>query len=86
MSGLFLSLLHLIKEILLAKNVDSAQTPHYRVSDLGLHCLPMTLLRIFWLECVNLFRGAIRMPERSQIAIRSRYKSMSVMHNHEDHG
>ena len=27
-------------------NVDPGQTPHYVASDLGLHCLPMTLLRI----------------------------------------
>ena len=30
--------------ILLANNVDPDQMPHYVASDLGLHCLPMTLL------------------------------------------
>ena len=29
---------------LLANNVDPDETPHYVMSDLGLHCLPMTLL------------------------------------------
>ena len=28
-----------------ANNVESDQTTHYVVSDLGLHCLPMTLYR-----------------------------------------
>ena len=27
--------------------------PHYVASDLGLHCLPMILLRVSWLEWVN---------------------------------
>ena len=31
-------------KILLANNVDPDQMPHYVASDLGLHCLPMTLL------------------------------------------
>ena len=30
-------------KILLANNVDSDQMLHYVASDLGLHCLPMTL-------------------------------------------
>ena len=34
-------------EILLANNVDPDQIPHDVGSDLGLHCLPMTLLRGF---------------------------------------
>ena len=33
-------------KIVLAINVDTDQTPHYVVSHLGLHCLPMTLLRV----------------------------------------
>ena len=33
-------------KILLANNVEPDQTPHYVASDLGLHCLPMTLLRV----------------------------------------
>ena len=33
-------------KILLAKTVDSDQIPHYVASDLGLHCLPMTLLQV----------------------------------------
>ena len=30
-------------KIKLTKSVDPDQTPHYVASDLGLHCLPMTL-------------------------------------------
>ena len=30
----------------LANTVDLDQTPHYVASDLGLHCLPITLLRV----------------------------------------
>ena len=30
-----------------ANNVDPYQTPHNVASDLGLHCLPMTLFRVF---------------------------------------
>ena len=33
-------------KILLANNVDHDQTQHYVASDLGLHCLPMTLLQV----------------------------------------
>ena len=32
------------EKILLANNVDPDQTPHYVASNLGLHCLPLTLL------------------------------------------
>ena len=31
---------------MLANNVDPGQMPHYGASDLGLHCLLMTLLRV----------------------------------------
>ena len=31
-------------KFLLANNVDPDQMPHHVASDLGLHCLPMTLL------------------------------------------
>ena len=31
---------------MLANNVDPDQTPHYVVSDMGPHCLSMTLLRV----------------------------------------
>ena len=30
---------------MLADNVDPDQAPHHVASDLGLHCLPMSLLR-----------------------------------------
>ena len=47
MSGLFFVafILYLMK-FLLANNVDPDQMPHYVASDLGLHCLPMTHLRV----------------------------------------
>ena len=32
-------------KVLLANNVDPHQMPHHVASDLGLHCLPMILLR-----------------------------------------
>ena len=38
-----LFLFYLLWKILLAKDVDPDQMPHYVASDLGLHCLPMTL-------------------------------------------
>ena len=47
--GSVLSLLFVILfliEILLANNVDPDQTPHYVASVQGLHCLPMTFLRV----------------------------------------
>ena len=45
--GSILSLLFYFSwKILLANNVDSDQAPHYVVFDLGLHSLPMTLLRL----------------------------------------
>ena len=33
-------------KILLIKRVDPDQTPHYVASNLGPHCLPMTILRV----------------------------------------
>ena len=41
-------------KILLANNVDPDQMPHYVVSDLGLHCLPMTLLQVSRSEWVKI--------------------------------
>ena len=32
--------------VFVTKNVEPDQTPHYVASDLGVHCLPMTLLRM----------------------------------------
>ena len=39
---------------LFANSGDPAQMPHYAASDLGLHCLPITLLRVSRLQWVNL--------------------------------
>ena len=39
---------------LFANRGDPDQTPHSAASDLGLHCLPVTLLRVFRLQWVNL--------------------------------
>ena len=46
MSGLFVAFILFLMEILLGNAVDPDQTPHYVVSDLSLHCLPMNLLRV----------------------------------------
>ena len=37
---------------MLANNVDPDQTPHYVASDLGLHNLPLTFLRVFQVRMV----------------------------------
>ena len=43
--GLFLVLLFIIKvHVLNANSEDIDQTPHSAASDLGLHCLPMSIL------------------------------------------
>ena len=42
----FVALILFLLENSGSKNVDPDQTPHDVASDLGLHCLPMTLLRI----------------------------------------
>ena len=39
---------------LFANNGVPDQTPHSAASDLGLHCLPITLLRVSRLQWVNL--------------------------------
>ena len=39
-------ILFLMENHVLSINVDPDQMPHYLASDLGLHCLPMTLLRV----------------------------------------
>ena len=52
-SGLFCSFYCFSWKILSANTVDPIQTPHYVASDLGLHCLPMTLLRVSWYEWDN---------------------------------
>ena len=38
---------------LFANSEDPDQTPHLAVSDLGLHCLPITLLGVSRLQWVN---------------------------------
>ena len=46
-SGKFLLLLcFIITPVFNAKSVDPDQTPHFAVSDLGLQCLPVTLLLV----------------------------------------
>ena len=52
-----LSLLFYFKwKILLANNEDPDQMPHDVVSDLSLHCLPMTSLRVsrYYFSCVEI--------------------------------
>ena len=43
-SGYFLTLPYLKKIVFNANSVDPDQTPRSAASDLGLHCLPMSLL------------------------------------------
>ena len=40
---------------LLANSEDPVQMWHSAVSDLGLHCLPVTLLGVSWLQWVKSF-------------------------------
>ena len=40
---------------LFANSEDPDQTPHSAASDLGLHCLPITLLGVSRLQWVNLY-------------------------------
>ena len=40
---------------LFANSGDPDQTPHFAASDLGLHCLPSTLLQVARLQWVNNF-------------------------------
>ena len=42
---------------LFANSGDPDQTPHSAASDLGLHCLPSTLLRVSRLQWVNVMNG-----------------------------
>ena len=44
--SILLLLLYFSWKILLANTVDPDLTPHYVASELGLHCLPMTLLPV----------------------------------------
>ena len=46
--SIVLLLFYFLWKILLANSVDPDQMPHYVASDLGLHCLPMTLLQVCW--------------------------------------
>ena len=46
LSGSFCSFILFFMEILLANNLDPDQMPHDVASDQGLHCLPLTLLRV----------------------------------------
>ena len=57
MSGYFFLLISCFVEIsiLNANSVDPDQMPHSAASDLGLHCLPMSLLWDARLKWVNLF-------------------------------
>ena len=40
-------------ELSFANNADAGQTPHSAASDLGLHCLPVTLLGVSRLQWVK---------------------------------
>ena len=55
---------------LFANSGDTNQMPHSAASDLGLHCLPISLLRVSRLQWVNmssdiwtlLLSGAMQLP------------------------
>ena len=51
--SILLLLFYFSWKMLLANTVDPDQMPHDVASDLGLHCLPMTLLRVSWQEWVK---------------------------------
>ena len=51
--SIFLLLFNFSMEIIIGNNVDPDQTPHHVAPDVGLLCLPMTLLRVSWLELVK---------------------------------
>ena len=52
-SSILSLLFYFCRKILFANNVDPDQMPHYVASDQGLHCLPMTLLRVSRLKWVK---------------------------------
>ena len=43
--------------VVFANREDPDQMPHSAASDLGLHCLPVTLLGVFRLQWVNASAG-----------------------------
>ena len=45
---------------LFANSGDPEQTPHSAASDLGLHCLPSTLLRVSRLQWVKMLKVEFR--------------------------
>ena len=51
--GSFCRFYSIFMENPISKNVDPNQMPHYVASDLGLHCLPMTLSQVSRSEWVN---------------------------------
>ena len=58
---------------MLANNVDPDQMPYYVASDLGLHCLPMTKVRIgkdIW-EQLYVFRPFLQRETTSVILFAS---------------
>ena len=46
---------------LFANSEDPDQMPHSAASDPGLHCLPITLLRVSRLQCVNFSASNLHM-------------------------
>ena len=58
------------KAKLFANSGDPDQTPHSAASDLGLHCLPFTLLRVSRLQRVNPCRPIQKPLQTVQIQMR----------------
>ena len=73
--SILLLLFYFLMEILLLNNVDSDQTPHNLASKLGLHCLPMPLLRVssglgsnyFLFFCLSRFWKGIVLESKQKI-------------------
>ena len=64
-----------------AKGGDPDQTPHSVASDLGLHCLPMSLkkdARHIWVK-MHLFGYLIRVPEIWEVACWNNIPSESAL-------
>ena len=70
---------------LFADSGDPDQTPHSAVSDLGLHCLPMTILLVSQLQWVKCIYEKVNKPHhgnRAFIAYVNREGSGQPAHQH----
>ena len=61
---------------LFANSGDPDQMPHSAASDLGLHCLPVTLLQVSRLQWVNITAGRVEVSEHHYLAAAADQKSV----------